>query len=184
MTKVIAKGRGEGKTTELIKLSAETGKYILVANQQRAMNISDMAGKMGLYIPFPVTVQEALKYSFRGTFIKEILVDDAEDVLQSLFRVNINAITVTTEEECPFSIRAWIKKSMKKMGIGHKHKMEITERSNIIQYDDMGYPLRLCICTCVKCGASEQMWLDTLNRTNADDVVIKWRKVENGSINS
>lgn len=32
---------------------------------------------------------------------------------------------------------------------------KIVERSNVIQYDDMGYPLRLCICQC-KCGKTNQ----------------------------
>jgi hypothetical protein len=41
-----------------------------------------------------------------------------------------------------------------------KHNWNIDKRSNILQLDDMGYPLRLFICKCSKCGESEQMWLD------------------------
>lgn len=41
------------------------------------------------------------------------------------------------------------------------HNYVVTERSNALQQDEMGYPLRLCICTCTKCGKSEQKWLDT-----------------------
>lgn len=53
-----------------------------------------------------------------------------------------------------------------------KTKFEILERSNVIQYDDMGYPLRLCI---VKDGnKTDQMWLDTTEKEN--DVVLKWSK--------
>lgn len=40
------------------------------------------------------------------------------------------------------------------------HKWFTDTRSNAIQLDDMGYPLRLFICKCQKCGEYEQMWLD------------------------
>ena len=55
----------------------------------------------------------------------------------------------------------------------HKHNYKTYKRSNVIQLDDMGYPLRLVILKC-SCGATEQAWLDT-NRT-ANDVVLKWDK--------
>lgn len=41
-----------------------------------------------------------------------------------------------------------------------KHKWRITEASNVLQLDDMGYPLRLCIQKCEKCHESKQIWLD------------------------
>lgn len=43
----------------------------------------------------------------------------------------------------------------------------IKERSNIIQYDDMGYPLRLVIN---KYG--KQVWIDTVEREG--DLVLSW----------
>lgn len=53
-----------------------------------------------------------------------------------------------------------------------KNKFEIIERSNVIQYDDIGYPLRLCI---VKNGKKiDQMWIDT--NEQAGDIVLKWIK--------
>lgn len=42
-----------------------------------------------------------------------------------------------------------------------KHRWEVVERSNALQQDSMGYPLRLCILKCSKCGKLEQQWLDT-----------------------
>lgn len=36
------------------------------------------------------------------------------------------------------------------------HDWYITEKSNVLQLDDMGYPLRLFICKCSKCGKSSQ----------------------------
>lgn len=41
-----------------------------------------------------------------------------------------------------------------------KHDWHITETSNIIQLDSMGYPLMLMIRKCKKCGISEQVWRD------------------------
>lgn len=42
-----------------------------------------------------------------------------------------------------------------------KHRWKVVERSNALQQDSMGYPLRLCILKCSKCGKLEQQWLDT-----------------------
>lgn len=57
----------------------------------------------------------------------------------------------------------------------HRHDFKLHERSNVIQLDDMGYPLRLCILVC-KCGMSRQEWLDT-SRVE-DDVELKWSKID------
>ncbi|HHZ8250519.1 hypothetical protein GTI81_02950 [Enterococcus faecalis] len=53
-----------------------------------------------------------------------------------------------------------------------KRKKEIThviERSNVIQFDEMGYPLRLCIMSDRK-----QRWIYTDEREG--DVVLKWEE--------
>jgi len=44
------------------------------------------------------------------------------------------------------------------------------KESNVIQYDDMGYPLRLVIDS-----NGKQYWRDTYERE--DDVVLKWNEV-------
>lgn len=53
-----------------------------------------------------------------------------------------------------------------------KHKVKplfkITDRSNVIQYDGMGYPLRLVIL-----DDKEQIWLDSYEEEG--DVVLKWK---------
>lgn len=60
------------------------------------------------------------------------------------------------------------------------HNYEIAERSNVIQYDDMGYPSRLFICKCTKCGKSNQRWIAVTFWNIRDDnvVVLKWEAVE------
>lgn len=95
MHKIIRK-RGAGKTTDLIRKSAETGTYILCANRKRALHIQKMADHLGLKIPFPVTVQEYfMSDGFLNSYIKSVYIDDADDVLQTVFnKVDIEIITM------------------------------------------------------------------------------------------
>jgi len=51
-----------------------------------------------------------------------------------------------------------------------KDFQKITHRSNVIQYDVMGYPLRLVIL-----NNKEQAWLDTISQDG--DVVLCWEEV-------
>lgn len=51
-----------------------------------------------------------------------------------------------------------------------EERTRIVERSNIIQYDDMGYPLRLCIMS-----DRRQAWIDTDERDG--DIVLRWEEV-------
>ena len=95
MDKIIL-GRGEGKTFELIKRSYETNTYILTLNRKRADILFRQAHESGYNILYPVTVEDYFGTKFRGTFIKHILIDDADDVLQQIFNtVVIDAITMT-----------------------------------------------------------------------------------------
>ena len=64
------------------------------------------------------------------------------------------------------------------------HDYHLTERSNVIQLDAMGYPLRLYIRTCSKCGLSEQVWIDVdksiLNEVDTGNIVLlEWKKIKN-----
>lgn len=61
------------------------------------------------------------------------------------------------------------------------HKWEITERSNALQQDDMGYPLRLFICKCSKCGKYDQQWIDVAEKEleelkTGKSFLLEWRK--------
>lgn len=60
----------------------------------------------------------------------------------------------------------------------HTDKLEVIERSNIIQYDEMGYPLRLVIVRNYK-NKTDQMWLDTTEQDG--DVELKWKN-HNGDV--
>lgn len=91
--------RCSGKTTKLIKRSAYEGVCILVATRNRAQDLDQNAKRMGLNIPFPVTVDEYLKENrFAGSSIRRdgLLIDDADDVLQQVFAgIPIREVTVT-----------------------------------------------------------------------------------------
>ena len=40
------------------------------------------------------------------------------------------------------------------------HEWKIREKTNALQLDHMGYPLRLCLVKCSKCSESGQRWID------------------------
>ena len=52
--------------------------------------------------------------------------------------------------------------------------MKIIKRSNVIQYDTMGYPLRLCIVSTDRIFGekTEQIWIDTMEQDG--DIVLLW----------
>lgn len=60
-----------------------------------------------------------------------------------------------------------MKKLLPKRGAGRRH---IAYRSNVIQYDEMGYPLRYVIMS-----DKEHIWIDTVEQEG--DVVLKWEEV-------
>lgn len=93
--------RCSGKTTKLIKRSAYEGVYILVATKHRAQALVQDAERMGLKIPFPITIDEYLrdrdkfKFKYSDVFCG-LLIDDADDVLQQVFAgIPIREVTVT-----------------------------------------------------------------------------------------
>ena len=61
-----------------------------------------------------------------------------------------------------------------------KHEFVISQRSNVLQLDGMGYPLRLCIVKCEHCGHSDQWWIDVpveeyKEVETGESVLLKWR---------
>lgn len=93
--KIIRAGRGQGKTTELIKKSNEEWKYIICADRKRVNNIVNMAKKMGLDIPYPITISE-LSLS-KGQKMDGVLIDDIEDILQYLIDKRVDYVTTSCE---------------------------------------------------------------------------------------
>ena len=74
-------------------------------------------------------------------------------------------MSIFNKYQPPFFLKdCWVKNKKKNDQIRH-----ITHRSNVIQFDNMGYPLRLVIMS-----DNEQIWLDTYEEDG--DVVLKWNK--------
>ena len=86
--KIISKFRGRGKTTELIRLSAEKNIPILVFMQRKVEYIKEIAHQLSLCIPEPVV------FSHRP-IPKKILIDDVELCLSTLLGgAEIYAVTM------------------------------------------------------------------------------------------
>lgn len=96
--KMIIKPRQTGRTTELIKMAAENNLYIVTTDRQRALFIVKMARDLGLNIPFPITLRE-LPVCPYSSFIKEVLIDDADHILERCVGVKIKAITMEAPHE-------------------------------------------------------------------------------------
>lgn len=96
---VIASGRKTSRTSRLIEISAEAqsqGKnnYIVVRSQRQAHLISQKAKELGLNINFPISFDEFLTHRYHGPHIDHFLIDDADQLLQSISSVSIKAIVV------------------------------------------------------------------------------------------
>lgn len=79
--KVIVRPRGYGKTTLLVQIAAKNGLPILCARKCNARIYEIRAKELGLPVPQIFTVNDMLKGRVRGSCSKNILVDEADDVL-------------------------------------------------------------------------------------------------------
>ena len=91
MEKIIL-GKGEGKTTALISMSAQTGSFIVCRNKETACDIFEYAKSMGLKIPYPITYFEFKRLGYNSR--QSILIDDIEAFLQAITPVLIKAFTM------------------------------------------------------------------------------------------
>ena len=100
MTEYIIGERRSGKTTELIKRSAETGTYILVANKHMASLVSTQAQMNGYAIPYPITINEVLSGNTSSAVrSKGVLIDELDMVLSGLCDgVPIRDVTITKQK--------------------------------------------------------------------------------------
>ncbi|MDV4078154.1 hypothetical protein CMT44_04210 [Elizabethkingia anophelis] len=92
---IILSDRNTDKTYQLIKLSAQTGNYIVCSTTQQALNLHKYAYYLDYNIPLPISYDEFKKREYYSKGIKGFLIDDAELLLQSLSSVPINVITLT-----------------------------------------------------------------------------------------
>ena len=62
------------------------------------------------------------------------------------------------------------------------HDFKVIERSNVIQQDDMGNPLRIFIVKCTKCGKTDHHWIDVSEEElkeldTGESVLLTWKKI-------
>ncbi len=97
---MILGGRRTGKTTQLINLSAENGRYILVRNMQEASQIAKLANELGVNIPYPITVQEIVVGKLEGSSVLRdgLYVDNALDVLEQILGTEIVTASILIGE--------------------------------------------------------------------------------------
>ena len=98
---IISLQRGQGKTTELIKMSAKTGIRILVGTNANAEIIMERAKELNLKIKKPVVIQtnrpkELLKDVFG---VDKFYIDELPIVLSNLLGGNIVEFATLTETE-------------------------------------------------------------------------------------
>ncbi len=88
--------RQAGKTTELIKLSAETGYPIVTSYYFQVDEIERRARQLGLDIPKPIGLRDPdlLKVVLSKRGKSGILVDDAVSMLEHLFMCDIAAVSI------------------------------------------------------------------------------------------
>jgi hypothetical protein len=92
---IIHKPRQSGKTTDLIKISHETGCYIVCADYVRVLGIINRAKELRLSVPFPLTFQEFIEGHYSAM---HVVIDDLDDFLIYISRARVLAVTLTKED--------------------------------------------------------------------------------------
>jgi hypothetical protein len=86
--------RNSGKTTRLIKMSAETGAYIVCDNPHY---VAFMAESLNYNIPFPLSYYEFVERKYYGKNMKGFLIDEIDHLVQYIARdIKILGLTMST----------------------------------------------------------------------------------------
>ena len=93
-------GRGSGKTMWAMMESARTDVPILALSRKHKQDIVRMALDFGIDIPEPVTIED-LNESGKNK-IEEVIVDEAQELLQRMLEVKIIGLTMTDSEKSKF----------------------------------------------------------------------------------
>lgn len=85
--------RGKGQTTEAVRIAKETGAYLIVRDKNTAIRISQQERDLR----FPVTFNELIVSRMKGSAIKNIVIDDVEDLKNIL----LNSLTAGFDVTLP-----------------------------------------------------------------------------------
>lgn len=96
MTKIIYGPPRQGKTTKLVKLSAFNGGTIFTKDVHCVRQIRDVARKLDLKIPIPMTFMDIIDGTIQGMDLKSILIDDTMGFVRFCirYRSDIEAVTL------------------------------------------------------------------------------------------
>lgn len=88
--------RQHGKTTMLVKKSAETGAIIVTANNQMAKHVELIANELGLDIPKPISVRKYIIDLAGGGLnnTQKYLIDELQ---MMLYQMNVEMATVNID---------------------------------------------------------------------------------------
>lgn len=93
--KKIYKEPRTGKTTELIKMCANFGGYIVCRDRIAAEQTAKMAKDLNYNIPYPMTFEEFLSGRYHAEGVRKVYIDNADVLLNRLARgVEIAAIAM------------------------------------------------------------------------------------------
>jgi len=96
---IIAGPPSSGKTTDLIKLAAKRGGYIVCSSSDESNRIREQAKAMGLTIRIPITYRDALGPRGELWSTLEYYIDDLlRFALSTVYHWNIVAATFETHE--------------------------------------------------------------------------------------
>lgn len=95
--KILLGNRGCGKTSKLIKVSANENKHIICSSKERCNFIERQAKLMRLEIPKPLTIDEVstLGYKRFARNKRGYLVDDFETVLEKALSNKVDYVTTS-----------------------------------------------------------------------------------------
>ena len=97
--KIIHRARQMGKTTEIIKIAADTFSYIVCLNHREADRIAKLAKEMKLDIPLPISFDEFKRNNYYFPGIKGFVFDNTDLFLQNLaYPVPVWAASFTDED--------------------------------------------------------------------------------------
>ena len=98
--KLYVNGRGSGKTMWAMSESARIRVHILAFSREHKQNIVKMVLDFGIDIPEPVTIED-LNATGKSK-VKEVIVDEAQELLQRMLEVKITGLTMTDSEKSKF----------------------------------------------------------------------------------
>lgn len=99
----IFREKGGGKTDELIKISNNTKDVIVCMNINDMVRVKSRARHLKLSIPQPITYSDFINKNYLGRNISGFLIDNIEELLNSISYIPINAITLTKNQSFSFS---------------------------------------------------------------------------------